>query len=461
MDYSASQSLQDIAAALGVTWKRSRKRLPASSKAKFVELLLDLRSHILPKEELSIEENLQRARPDIRLLVGFLAKLATRGSLQSEELNEEAHVVWQGGKARWCDLVDEEEKGEDHCVIGESAGGRAEKEERGTQTECFDQRGGGEVRVVECAIQTMVNMTNTEVVIGPSGLLEVVEQSACRCLLLELQRSVPLFSGEYDCVMDDYTSLEVSEACGELESGLGILLGEFGEQVRRGMGMVYDMQKGRVSDLAKLSDLLDEVLKVDSCACGDPQQEVARSGLLCSPEPSVGCELRDLREIRDRIGELMRSMHDAASELLPGTRSVGSECLSFGPFRLRQGPVGSRLLVMEASPEWTCTPPTVLERAAAIRSAPPVYLAGLEEQELGEYDILLNEIFARPSCKASYIANLQEVQCLCGEQVDQVCDLLNVPMQWQELKRAIIAKVMQLDGEFSLFDVIAEIGSEM
>ena len=131
MDYSASQSLQDIAAALGVTWKRSRKRLPASSKAKFVELLLDLRSHILPKEELSIEENLQRARPDIRLLVGFLAKLATRLSLQSEELNEEVHAVRQEGRARWCDLVDEEEKGEELADVLVEHDGRPLEGEHG------------------------------------------------------------------------------------------------------------------------------------------------------------------------------------------------------------------------------------------------------------------------------------------------------------------------------------------
>ena len=65
------------------------------------------------------------------------------------------------------------------------------------------------------------------------------------------------------------------------------------------------------------------------------------------------------------------------------------------------------------------------------------------------------------SSKTTYIAALQEVSCLCGDQVDDVCGLLNIPMTWLKLKRVIVARVMQLDGEFSLLDVISEIRSEM
>ena len=119
------------------------------------------------------------------------------------------------------------------------------------------------------------------------------------------------------------------------------------------------------------------------------------------------------------------------------------------------------MLVMEGSPQWAVTPTDVMEKAAAIRSAPPEYLAGFEEQELGDYDIILNESFARPSSKTTYIAVLQEVHSLCRDQVDDVCGLLSIPMTWHELKRAIVARVMQLDGDFSLLDVISKIRSEM
>ena len=104
--------------------------------------------------------------------------------------------------------------------------------------------------------------------------------------------------------------------------------------------------------------------------------------------------------------------------------------------------IGSGDEVVGVSPQWADTPTAVMERAAAIRNAPPEYLAGFEEQELGDYDIVLNEIFSRPSSKTTYIAALQEVQCLCEDQVDDVCDLLSIPMTWHELKGAIVARVM-------------------
>ena len=188
MDGGSSQSLQTIAAALGVTWRRSRKRLPPSSKAKFVELLFDLRSHILPKDELIIDEGLQNSGSDIRLLGGFLAKLATRGTSQVEGLDDTFRAVGQDRRDRWCDLdaeEEEEEECEGHCAVGESEACKEEKE-----------------------AQTVANMTNMEMVIGPAGLLGVVEQAACRCLLLEVRSSVPGSLEEYECTMDDYIPLE-------------------------------------------------------------------------------------------------------------------------------------------------------------------------------------------------------------------------------------------------------------
>mmetsp|Transcript_87223 Transcript_87223/g.188907 ORF Transcript_87223/g.188907 Transcript_87223/m.188907 type:complete len:419 (+) Transcript_87223:68-1324(+) len=418
MDGGSSQSLQAIAAALGVTWRRSRKRLPPSSKAKFVELLFDLRSHILPKEELCIDENLQGSRPDIRLLGGCLSKLATRGGSHGEDLDEKFRAVDQDRRSRWCDLDEEEGKEcEDHCAVGESAADREEKE-----------------------AQTEADMTNMEMVIGPDGLLGVVEQTACHCLMLELQSLVPVGLDEYECRMGDYIPLEDSDTGVDLEGGLEDSLSKFGEQVRHNMNTVCDMQRGIISNLAKMGELLDEALKIDGCvACGS-QQEEASSGLFFFTEPPDGCELRELRESQDRISLLMGSMCTAACEHLPGDSSLS---------------------VVEDSPQWAGTPTAVMEKAAAIRGAPPEYLAGFEEQELGDYGIILNEIFARPSSKTTYIAALQEVHCLCGDHVDDVCGLLTIPMTWLELKRAIVARVMKLDGEFSLLDVISEIRSEM
>mmetsp|Transcript_24998 Transcript_24998/g.74400 ORF Transcript_24998/g.74400 Transcript_24998/m.74400 type:complete len:440 (+) Transcript_24998:123-1442(+) len=439
MDGDSTQSLRDIAAALGVTWKRSRKRLPPSSNAKFVELVFDLRSHILPKEELCIDENLQGSRPDIRLLGGCLSKLATRGGSHGEDLDEKFRAVDQDRRSRWCDLdEDEVEECEGHCAVGESAVGKEEKE-----------------------AQTEADMTNMKMVIGPEGLFGVVEQTACHCLMLELQSLVPVGLDEYECRMGDYIPLEVSDTAVDLEGGLEDSLGKFGEQVRYNMNTVCDMQRGIISNLAKVGDLLDEALKIDGCvACGF-QQEEASSGLFFFTEPPDGCELRELRESQDRISLLMGSMCTAACEHLPGTRSVDSEFLSFGPPRKCQDPGDSSTLVVEASPQWADTPTAVMEKAAAIRSAPPEYLAGFEEQELDDYDVILNEIFARPSSKTTYIAALQEVHCLCGDHVDDVCGLLTIPMTWLELKRAIVARVMKLDGECSLLDVISEIRSEM
>ena len=210
---------------------------------------------------------------------------------------------------RWCDLDEEEgEESEDHCAIDESAAGKEEKE-----------------------AQSEADMTNMEMVIGLVSLLGVVEQTACRCLLLELQSSVPGSFDECECTMDDYIPLEDSVAGGELEGGLGESLGRFSEQVRVDINMVCDMQKKIINDLAKVGDMLDEAWQIVSWAAGGSQQEVASSGLLFFTEPSVGCELRGLRESQDRIGLLMGSMCAAACEHLPVTRSVDCEFLSSGP----------------------------------------------------------------------------------------------------------------------------------
>ena len=54
------------AASLGKIWKRFRKVLPLSSKDLLAELLLDLRLHIVPDEQLSASDNIGNSRYDIR-----------------------------------------------------------------------------------------------------------------------------------------------------------------------------------------------------------------------------------------------------------------------------------------------------------------------------------------------------------------------------------------------------------
>lgn len=74
--------------------------------------------------------------------------------------------------------------------------------------------------------------------------------------------------------------------------------------------------------------------------------------------------------------------------------------------------------------------------------------------------ILLNEILARPVSATTYIAALQEIETLCGQQADELCSMLGSALPWQEMKRYIVGRALRIRGEFALFDVISDVVEE-
>ena len=102
-----------------------------------------------------------------------------------------------------------------------------------------------------------------------------------------------------------------------------------------------------------------------------------------------------------------------------------------------------------------------MQRAQAIRSSPPEHLADLDFCDLDHYDVVLNEVLARPTILGEYISILREVQGVCGDWVDLVGEILGVSLDWVALKRAIVARVLGRQGSFALLDVIGEIRNSM
>merc|ERR1711966_7224 len=165
----------------------------------------------------------------------------------------------------------------------------------------------------------------------------------------------------------------------------------------------------------------------------------------------MGCiDPNVLLDFRSRVGWLLGQMSVAATSFLPAHQS-----------ELLEHSSDCGTCFLELSPEWTSAPSYIVQRAQAIRSSPPEHLADLDFCELDHFDVVLNEVLARPSNLGEYISILREVQNVCGDRVDLVCETLGVSLDWVDLKRAIVASVLDRQGSFALLDIIEEIRDSM
>jgi len=112
------------------------------------------------------------------------------------------------------------------------------------------------------------------------------------------------------------------------------------------------------------------------------------------------------------------------------------------------------------NPEWMYVPSEVSDKVQDILCNFPRHLEGISLDGMSEYDIVLNEIFARPATASSYVSHLREVQNVCGADLDALCTTLGSRLCWHELRRELVAKGLRREGQFSLFDLIEEIGNE-
>ena len=97
----------------------------------------------------------------------------------------------------------------------------------------------------------------------------------------------------------------------------------------------------------------------------------------------------------------------------------------------------------------------ISERSREIRKNVPLHLCDLDFAELGEYDVVLNEMLARPACARCYMAILREVRIACGSR-NYVCESLGLEISWSELTREVIRRASERAGVFSIFDIIQE-----
>mmetsp|Transcript_29380 Transcript_29380/g.87201 ORF Transcript_29380/g.87201 Transcript_29380/m.87201 type:complete len:228 (-) Transcript_29380:105-788(-) len=170
--------------------------------------------------------------------------------------------------------------------------------------------------------------------------------------------------------------------------------------------------------------------------------------------------MNELRANRDRIHFLLESLSFEASRLLPASRCFSESGESGSCGSLSVDPEDACRLNLRVDPELTSVPMNISLRAECLRNDPPEYLTGLELGDANPFDILINDIFAKPCSRDGYVTALQELQSICGGQLDDVCDLLGLPTPWLERKRALVGKAVMREGEFSLFDLVEEVRSE-
>ena len=152
----------------------------------------------------------------------------------------------------------------------------------------------------------------------------------------------------------------------------------------------------------------------------------------------------------------MNDMYEAAGEALPVVNGGLAYSLGEG-HRDESDELNSRKLTVTIDPEWTSAPSQVRALATAIRTRAPRYLEDLNIADVEDYDLVLNEALARSTSSTSYLGVLREIQEVCGDRAGLICEVLEVPMRWSELKRSIVREAIRREGEFTLFELIQEV----
>jgi len=153
-------------------------------------------------------------------------------------------------------------------------------------------------------------------------------------------------------------------------------------------------------------------------------------------EGDEGCELEDvcstmmteLGTIKGRISFVLQCMCSGAQECLPSTSEA--PC---GTFKVSRDPGESCRILFSPVPEWTCVPPHVSVRAQEIGQCFPQHLDGCPTEDMDEFDLVLNEVLARPATISSFVGHLRELQNVCPD-LDAMCEMLGLRVSWLELK---------------------------
>ena len=467
MSSSASETadrMLRLGAALGPVWKRHRRALPPDVRESFTDLLARIGAHAVPKNGSSAAEHLGNARSDIRTITEFLRLLATRGS--------DRHQMGSSGSSStsrlWSEIVDDEE-----CEGGSDTPHDALHD---------DQVAHNHARVcVSTETQTDHDLANTTVVSGEAALVNIAVEMACSRVLGELvdvRLSLETEFGGLDECTDDL--VDPVGSC--MFEGLS----EYSAQGLEDMSELA-MLRGRV--LCVLSDMCGAVNVAFEAACSELLDSLVASRASIEAEfgnfgesavdlvdPVVGCsaflseysdrgdeDVSELRMLEGRVHDELIRMYDAVSAMLPADRShdcSGGEVVVNEHVRLSRDPSDPCRLVLSVDPEWQYVPSEVSDKARDILCNFPRHLEDIPLDGMSEYDIVLNEIFARPATASSYVSHLREIQGVCDSDLDTLCATLGSRLCWHELSRELVARGLRREGQFSLFDLIEEIGDE-
>ena len=176
-------------------------------------------------------------------------------------------------------------------------------------------------------------------------------------------------------------------------------------------------------------------------------------------EGDEGCELEDvcstmmmkLETIKGMIVYVLQCMCSGAQEFLPSTS--GAPC---GAFRVSRDPDEPCRIHFSPDPEWTCVPPHVSVRAQEIRKCFPQHLDGCPTEDMDEFDLVLNEVLARPATTSSLVGRMRELQSVCPN-LDAMCEMLGLHVSWLELKRLLIVRAQTRSSSFSLLELLEEV----
>ena len=331
----------------------------------------------------------------------------------------------------------------------------------------------GSATMADVSVQTDSTLCNTVVVSGEASLVEVVAECAFLQVLSELNYFKASWEESLACYDFSVASLASTAGGGDIlcniafeesnfEAGCDFSVASMASTAGGGDFLCnIDFEETNFSQhLLYIIDIQEELIRQFRRVGDDMDREVANGcvggGLLHSvfgEHDELGMVCIDpnvLLDFRNRVGWLLGQMSAAATSFLPAHSSElldhSSDC---------------RTCFLELSPEWTSAPSYIVQRAQAIMSSPPEHLIGLDFCEMDHFDVVLNEVLARPSSLGEYISILREVQKVCGDRVDLVCETLGVSLDWVGLKRAIVARVLDRQGSFALLDIIEEIRGSM
>ena len=427
-------------------------------------LMASIGLYVVPKAGDPATVGIENAQSEVKEVVNLMRLVATRGAPDASRTLADAPT---SANRLWSELADEDEEEEEeeseHLVSVSTAKGEADNVK-----DCDDASGGGG-QDLACGASSLVEgafvgiymatqidhgLINTAMVTEESSLVCIAAERTYYKILVEIEAvkmSLETVSTDPGDSSDDLASTVVSDLSWDPENYSGrrveectitarTTTGRCEEAVGRTHGAMHDIANARLEIHLELLGRMAAEIGEDT-----PTFQTDCSEFGEHDELGQDCEdmMSELMTIRVRFHFILQSLCNGASVLLPpGGAGSSSICL------------------LSFDPEWTSVPMNVSLRAECLRNDPPEYLTGLELEDADPYDILINDIFAKPCSRDGYVTALQELQAICSGQLDDVCGLLGLPIPWLELKRALVGKAVMREGEFSLFDLVEEVRGE-